>query len=333
MTRRLALLAVLLAGVSLALPPPAPTQNADPPLAEAIREYEAGNYQRAAAVLRAALEREAPSGAGPMEYWLARCYFELRDFDRAIASARRAVARDPQNSEYHQWLGRAYGRKAEQAGMFSGFSLARKTRQEFEEAVRLNPSNITAQHDVIEFYYRAPGIVGGGDDKARRQISALAAVDPAEAHLAWGNYWLDKKKPDLAEAHYRQLLLEGAKRPDPYFDVADFYQDRHDAAHMEEAVETAARVGPLDRRLSFYRGVVRILAGNRLDEAEQMLTTYLTTVPQRSDLPSHVSAHEWLARLYQTQGNHAAAAEHYRAILQLDPRNKNAREALRRLKK
>lgn len=303
---------------------------ANGPSAVASRQFEAGKYQEAAAVLQAAVAQNGQDAG--LHYWLARCYYELGDFDRAIPSAQRTVELAPGNSEYHLWLGRAYGLKAERASWFSALSLAKKTRREFEEAVRLDPFNFAAQRDLIEFYRRAPGIVGGGDDKARRHIEALAALDAVEGHLAWGEYWVDKKKPDQAEAEFRQALDARPKRVSPYLEVADFYLSRNDGGRMEEAVKAAARVDPSDRRLAYYRGVVHVLAGNRLDEAERLLKTYLETVPQRSDRPSHASAFEWLGRLYEKQGKCNAAVEQYRKAFDLDPHSKTVRESLRRLR-
>ena len=300
-------------------------------LADASRLFDAGNYQQAANILSAALEQKAQDA--PLHYWLARCYFELRQFDRAAASAEKSVELEPSNSEYRLWLGRAYGRKAEQSGGFSALSSARKSRREFEEAVRLVPTNLHAQRDLIEFYFRAPGIVGGGEDKARRQIQQLEALDAVEAHLARADFLMHKGKPEQAEAECRQVLQAKPTRIGPYLEVADFYRRRNDAVRMEEAVEAAARVDASDHRLGYYRGVARVLAGNRLDEAEQLLKNYLGSVPRHSDLPSHAAAREWLGRLYEQQGQRQAAAEQYRAALEIDPRGKGPREALRRVSK
>ncbi len=329
---------VLLA--ALVVSPLASAENG--PIDEAWRLFDAGNYQQAAAALRAVLEakaKEATPGGAPaakeaeIHYRLARCYFELHDFDRAIASAERAVELDSGNSLYHLWLGRAFGRKAEQAGWFSGFGLARKTRHEFEQAVRLNPANFPAQHDLIEFYVRAPGIVGGGEDKAERQVEAVAAVDPIEGHVVRGWFWMERKKSELAEQEFRQALEAKPQRVDPYFEAADFYLKRKNAEGMEAVVEAAARVDASDRRLSYYRGVARVLAGNRPAEAEQWLKTYLATVPRRSDLPSHAEAHEWLGRLYENQRKCPEASAEYHKALELNPHNKTVQAAVKRMQK
>ncbi len=64
--------------------------------------------------------------------------FELEDFSRSISSFERAVALDPSRSEYHDWLGRACGRKADEhshSNMALALIMARQTHREFEIAV------------------------------------------------------------------------------------------------------------------------------------------------------------------------------------------------------
>jgi len=51
---------------------------------------------------------------------LAKSYLELQQHDPAIKSAENAVTIDPRNSIYHEWLGKAYGEKADHAGLVLG---------------------------------------------------------------------------------------------------------------------------------------------------------------------------------------------------------------------
>jgi cytochrome c-type biogenesis protein CcmH/NrfG len=100
---------------------------------------------------------------------LCRAYFELEDWNRAEPSCKKAASLDPGNSRFHLWLGRVYGEKADRANFLTAMNLAGKVRGEFERAVQLNPSDIDARLDLAEFYLEAPGIVGGGEDRAREQ--------------------------------------------------------------------------------------------------------------------------------------------------------------------
>ncbi len=258
---------------------PASANKVNGPVASARREFDEGRYREAVAVLGPAVEKDDQDAF--VHYLLGRCEFELHNYDRAVAEGEHSVRLDPNNSDYHLWLGRAYGRKAEQSGGFTGFSLAKKSRREFEEAVRLSPTNFEAQQDLIEFYTTAPGIVGGGKDKARQQIGKLAALDAAEAHAALGNLWVEKKNIQEAEKEFDLVVGSQPKRIDPLLEAADFYRRSSKVAKMEQAVEAAAREDPSDRRLLYYRGMLRILAGDRPDEAERSLEIYLASVPER----------------------------------------------------
>jgi tetratricopeptide (TPR) repeat protein len=295
--------------------------------------YDAGRYRQAAEALQAA-ERN-PKDAS-LQYWLGRCFFELHDFSNAIASLERAVSLDPGRSEYHDWLGRACGRKADQnshSNMASAISLARRTHSEFKTAVQLNGTNIQAERDLIAFMANAPPNLGGGEEHAMEQIRALSAVDPVEGELALGDLYTVRKKFDEASGEYQKALESASNRIDNYLEVADYYRDRGDSEKMSQAVKAAAKIASSDRRLSYYRGVALVLEKLDPEVAEKDLRTYIDTVPDNSELPAHSSAYEWLGELYENEGRRDLAAEQYKAGLTLEPQNKALREALKRLQK
>lgn len=295
----------------------------------AQRQFNAGNYSGAIATLQSAISQNPSSGEA--YYWLGRSYYEIRDYDNAIAAAEKSVAIEAKNSVYHQWLGRIYGGKADRD---RSFSYARKVKKEFEEAVQLNPSNIAARRDLQEYCLQAPWVVGGNKDEAKAQVEAIAALDPIEGHLARAVYDLDgQKKPDLAEQEYRAVLAAKPAKMDPYFEVSSFFQHQNKPADMQAAIEAAAQVSPNDPRLAYARGVALVLSNTNLAEAEKDLKAYLASTPDRSDWPSHAAARGWLGRLYESQGKRGEAAEQYRAALQLDPGDKDAKTRLEHLEK
>ncbi len=325
--RRLFCLILLLAA-SRAATTATTHSRADGSLVTAQHQFDSGFYSDAITTLRSATTQN-PKDAQAY-YWLGRSFYELKDFTNAIAQLEQATKLDPQNSLYHQWLGRAYGEKADRD---HSFFLAQKTKHEFLEAVRLSSVNISARRDLEEFYLQAPWILGGSHDKAMEQVNAIAAQDPVEGHLARAAYWRDAKKFDLVEAEYNWVLQLKPKRIDPYLEAAGFYQRQNDAKKILTVIEAAARVNPTDARLSYFRGVADVIAGNRLNEGEQYLKSYIASTPERSEWPSHAAAREWLGRLYEKTGHRVEAAEQYRAALQLDPGRKDARDRLKSLEK
>src|SRR5260370_216770 len=157
-----------------------------------LRWYEASDYAKAILAVEAAAGKETQNG--DVQWLLAKSYLELQELDPAIKSAEKAVAIDPQNSIYHEWLGRAYGEKADHASWFSAMSLAKKTRKEFQRAVQLDAKNYSARQALIEYDCSAPPIVGGGVEKALPQIKEVADMDAAEGHFAAGKWRREKKK-------------------------------------------------------------------------------------------------------------------------------------------
>ncbi|MGD0402187.1 MAG: tetratricopeptide repeat protein [Candidatus Acidiferrales bacterium] len=293
----------------------------------AQRQFNAGNYAAAIKTLQSVPQVSTNAEA---QYWLGRSYYELHDYDNAIPAAEKAVELDAKNSVYHQWLGTIYGGRADRD---RSFSYARKVKKEFQEAVRLNPSNVEARRDLEQYDMEAPWVVGGSKDEAKEQVTAIEAIDPVEGHLARAAYDLDAKKPELAEKEYRDVLAAKPKKIEAYLDVMNFFVHQNKAADVEATMQAAVQVSPNDPRLSYYRGVSRVLSGTDLARGEEYLKSYLASSPDRSDWPSHAGAREWLGRLYEAEGKRAEAAEQYRAALQLDPGRKEAKSRLEKLEK
>ena len=129
---------------------------------------------------------------------LCRAQFELDAWDAGIRDCERATELAPDNALYHLWLGRIYGEKADHTSFIHAVGLAKKVRTEFERAVEFDPNNYEVRTDLAEFYVEAPGIVGGGKDKARAQADKLASLNPAMAD--WVKARLAEKNKDEAAA-------------------------------------------------------------------------------------------------------------------------------------
>jgi tetratricopeptide (TPR) repeat protein len=304
---------------------------AQDPLADAQRDYNAGGYTRAADTLTKAIA-QSPDDAR-LHFLLGQSHYQLREFTRAAADLERAVQLSPKESEYHDWLGKSYGRKAEGSVFLSAMSWARKTHKEFEIAVQLNPSNFEAQRDLIRYEMNAPGIVGGGEEKALKHIEELEKIDSLQGQLARGEFFATKKRMGEADAVFAKILESNSGRIGVYLEAADYYRDRQNGEKMGQAVAAAERIDPNDRRLKFYKGTLLVLKGKNPAEAESLLKSYLAMVPNHSELPPHSAAREWLGKLYESQGRFSQAAEEYRASLDLDPHNKAVEEALKRVER
>jgi tetratricopeptide (TPR) repeat protein len=329
-TRNMRSFVLFFASLVVLLPMARTLHAADSPVvADAERKVISGDYRGAIASLQSAVSQN-PSDAAAY-YWLGRSYYELRDYDNSAIAEEKAVALAPKNSVYADWLGRAYGGKADRE---HSFFVAKKVKAEFENAVHLDPSNIEARRDLEEYCIDAPWIAGGNKDEALAQVDAIAAVNPVEGHVARAIYDSEAlKKPADADAEYHMVVNSKSADVDPYLQAANFFINLNKPADLNSAINAASSASPNDPRLDFYRGVELILSGGDTDNAERYLKSYIASTADHSNWPSHAAARVWLGRLYEGQGKPGVAAEQYRAALQLDPNQKDARSRLSKLEK
>ncbi len=287
----------------------------------------AGRVDEAIASLQAQLQK-SPSDAASYNY-LCRAYFSVRDWDQAIPACERAVSLDPQNSDYHLWLGRAYGEKADSASPLSAVSLARKLRKQFESAVQLNPRNVDARIDLAEFYMQAPSILGGGDDKARAQAGALASVAPAKAHYVLGRLAEKKKDLSAAEREYRAAIDASGGNAHDWLNLALFYRHQDRLNDMTRALERAVSA-PGQNEVLVESADLLLRAGQSPATAAQLIRRYLASNAPTEKSPIF-QAHYVLGRALEQQGDTQGASREYRAALALASNFPAAKEALSRV--
>jgi tetratricopeptide (TPR) repeat protein len=323
--------AVVCSSWSFSVRASAPIPHPGDAIESARQAYEISDYPKAVQLLQDAAAKDPKNPE--IFLLLTKTYNELQQHDQAIASAEKAVSLDPQNSVYHEWLGRAYGEKAEHAGPFSGMSLARKTRKEFETAVHLDEKNYSARQALIEYDCSAPGIVGGGEDKAVPQIARLAELDASEGHYAAGNCRRQKKDFSTADAEFTKSLDSHPKSANLIYDIGDYAMKHSQPDRLIAVADRGENVAPKDPRGKFYRAVALILKKDGGTQPETLLHEYLKIAPVRSGYPRPHDAHEWLGRYYENQNKPQAAIAEYEAALKLDPKSRTASDALKRLKK
>jgi tetratricopeptide (TPR) repeat protein len=261
---------------------------------------------------------------------LSRAYFALNSYDPAIREGETAVSLAPNNADYHLWLGRAYGRKAEHASWFTAASLAGKMRDQFERAVQLNGNDMAARTDLSEFYIEAPGIMGGGRDKAEAQADYISSREPSTAHWIRAKLAEKDKNQAAAEAEYKAAAADGT-RPDMWLALASYYRRQNRLNDMEQAINkaVAAEKKPV-RSSALFDGASLLLRAGRIPQAAQFLKKYLSSQEKVEDAPVF-QAHFMLGQILEKQGDRAGAAQEYQAALNLAKDYREAREALNRV--
>jgi tetratricopeptide (TPR) repeat protein len=261
---------------------------------------------------------------------LCRAHFELDAWDAGIPACEKATALAPDNGLYHLWLGRIYGEKADRSGFLSAAGLAKKVHTEFERAVELTPNSWEARTDLAEFYLEAPGIVGGGKDKARAQAALMAPLNPAMEH--WVKARLAEKDKDLAtaEKEYRAAIDASHSGARAWANLAGFYRHTSRFDEMEQALRSMES-SPLDRPGALVDGAGMLLrTGRDSPMAIRLVRRYVASSNTVEEAPAF-KAHCLLAELLEKQGDRPAAAEEYRAALAMAHSFRQAQEGLKRV--
>src|SRR5665213_3177536 len=125
----------------------ASTVTSTPEAYRSIRQYlNAGHANDAISLLQKQLSLD--SGDAAAHHLLCRVYLQEERWTEAEQECEQSVQLEPNNSNYHLWLGRAYGGAAAHASLGSAYVLARKVHAEFDTAIRLDPRNISALSDL-----------------------------------------------------------------------------------------------------------------------------------------------------------------------------------------
>lgn len=265
-----------------------------------------------------ALQGRINNGAEVAESYnmLCRAYYLLEKWDPGIAACQKAVQLEPGNSSYHLWLGRVYGGKADHSSFMTAASLAGNVRKEFETAVKLDPKSVEARADLADYYIEAPGIMGGGKDKAAAQAVEMSKIEPAQGLLV--NARIAEKNKDLrsAETGIRNAIDVSGGMPGPWLALANFYRRSRRYPEMEEAVIRATDPKFARPDVLMEAAQVLITAGRNFPGATELLQRYIHSQATVEDAPVF-KAHYLLGLVLEKEGNKAGAAEQYRTALGL----------------
>lgn len=247
-----------------------------------------------------------PAGALPRPPEVAQINAQLAagELDAAIKQAEAWVEREPRSSVAHLWLGRVYGRQAIEASVFTKLSWAGKCREAWETAIKLDPANIDARFDLLGFYLAAPGIAGGGRDKAEATLPQIDALHASFGELARGQIAASGEDFAGALSHF-----EAAVAADP-----DSVRARTALAslHLREKRSSDARSvwsqllerKPGDAYATYQLGRLSAVTGEELEAGLIQLDAFLA-MPETPDDLSKPAA-QWrrgqiLAKLGRTE--------------------------------
>jgi tetratricopeptide (TPR) repeat protein len=279
----------------------------------------------ALAAAEALVKAEPKNGDAWVALTQARVY--AKRYEKAVEAGQKATALSPNNAQAHLWLGNALGSRIGEVGMLSKMTMAPDLRDAFEAAVKLDPSLVEARTALIEFYLQAPSAMGGGVDKAKAQAAAIAKYDKARSLNAQTRIAMHEKNWAQAikygEAAYALKPSDARLR----IQLIVLYQDAKRWPDSYAAIKKWIAEEPSSNNAQYQLGRLAAVSGQYLAEGEAGLRKFLT-MPRGKDDPEMKNAHYRLGQVLAKAGRKDEARTAYQAALKLDPKMKEAKEAL-----
>ncbi|PYQ46447.1 MAG: hypothetical protein DMF78_26340, partial [Acidobacteria bacterium] len=147
------------------------------------------------------------SRVAPSSVWMHQAAGEANEsqgfYDPAIREYREVLALDPRRPGIHFRVGRALLARAQQGGGAAASASREEAMKEFEDELRLDPSNASASYELAEIYRKA-----GELDKARALFEAAVKQYPdfEEARIGLGRVLIAQQQPEQAVTQLQKAI-------------------------------------------------------------------------------------------------------------------------------
>lgn len=255
---------------------------------------------------------------------LGEVYLRLHNPTKAQECADKALRINPSRAATHCLRANALGAQIGQASLFKKMSMANDIRAEYEKALQLDPRNRGAREGLMQFYLQAPGIAGGGMDKAAAFAEQTLGVDPALGHSMKALLHQRKKDLGAAQAEYR-LAIAADPRYAPAYNAVGYVElemKQTDMALDHFRKQVALEPENANSYDSLGDG---LMAKGQVDEAIAAYRRATVLDPGFSAPFYH------LGQALERKGQGAEAVAQYRQIASLRPEDRYARLAKGRL--
>lgn len=235
---------------------------------------------------------------------LARAHWELGENKKAQKYMEKAIDQKPQDARDYYLLGRIYSSRVNEVSIFKKLSYAGKIRDSFQRTIELNPGHVKAHLALLLFYLNAPGIAGGGRDKAEEIIVRLRRINDT---AAWrGELLLALADGELEQAYdyLDKILNQIPNDVDSLFTRSILFINEE---KYESAIQDLRHLVTLDvpdeyqrhRQLTawYQLGKLASESGEWLAEGRQYLEAYIA-LDLRRDGPGKAWAYYRLAGIY-----------------------------------
>lgn len=270
--------------------------------------------------------QSSPSDEARAAFLQGKKALEQNDASKAVSLLEKAVSLDPRSSEYYDWLGKAYGTQAERASILKQPFLAKKTKSAWEKAIALDPDNIGAREDIIQYYLLAPGFLGGNKEKAKQQAAEVKRRNPYRGALVAAQVCAQVKDHGCAESELKWVINTYPDSSLGYTSLSAYYASEKQFDRAFAVIDARLKARPTDPVALYSLGRTVSISGQNLERGDEALRAYIAAPPENG--PSVANAHYRLGIIAEKRGDKEFARREYQAAIQINPYYKEAKKAL-----
>lgn len=277
----------------------------------------AGHWKKARTLVQPRIARNPNDALA--NYLLSQITHAFGDDASPKSLAEKAVALEGKVAKYHRQLAETVGIEAQHASPFRLVFLAHQFRSELDTAMSLDPRDVQAQRDLLEYYLVAPGVAGGDVRKAALAAEHISEIDATEGFLAkarvasfrkhdaeaaafliqaaaaqppsykaraeLAKFYLALEHPNLsgAENAANEMLKLDPTRVEPWNTLATLYAERGDWNALDSALTSACQEVPDDLAPYYYAATTLLRTGRDPARAERYLRLYLEHEPEGNE--------------------------------------------------
>lgn len=283
------------------------------------------------ATLLALANLHAANGPGAAAYAAMMKAWQAGKLDDAIKSADAVLKAEPANVAFLNAIGGLYCEKAQKANVLTKLSWAGKCHSTWERAITIDPKNVQTHASLMQYYLRAPGIAGGGTDKAKAEADRMAALDPVAGEISRGHIARSGKLPAEAERHYRKAAEIDAPGRRGSVELASFYAGEMRWSDARGVFEARLTKNAGDTFAAYMLARLMQSQGADLPRAIELFDRYLAS-PALEGGPTHADAWFRKGQTLAALGRRADAVAALETALKLDPTHAPASRELQTLK-
>jgi tetratricopeptide (TPR) repeat protein len=276
-------------------------------------------------------EAVAAAGPGAAPFDTMMKAWQAGRVDDALKAADAVLKSEPDNVGYLNAIGGLFCEKAQQANVFTKLSWAGKCRDTFERARGLDPRHLGVHMSLVRYYVQAPGVAGGGLDKAEAEATRMAALDPVAGEVSRGFIARSRKQTAEAERHYRKAaaLDSTGRRGD--LELASFLAGEQRWPEARAVFETRLAKNAGDTYAAYMLARLMQSQGTDLPRAIELFDRYLAAPPVDGG-PTYADTWFRKGQALAALGRRADAIAALETALTLAPGHAAAAKELQKLK-